>query len=90
MSKDEEVEYLRQENRELKERITQLEAQLQKVQEQLAKDSHNSSKPPSSDDIKRRTKSLRKKSGKKPGAQKGRVGHTLQRVEQPSGSNRMK
>lgn len=82
MSKDEEVEYLRQENRELKERVTQLEAQLQKVQEQLAKDSHNSSKPPSSDGFKRRTKSLRKKSGKKPGAQKGHPGHALQRVEQ--------
>lgn len=83
MSKDEERERLRQENKELRERVDQLESLVQKLQEQMAKDSHNSSKPPSSDGIKRRTKSLRQKSGKKPGAQKGHQGHHLQRVEHP-------
>lgn len=82
MSKDEEIEALRQENRELKERVAHLEGQLQVLHEQVSKDSHNSSKPPSSDGFKRRTKSLRKKSGKKPGGQKGHAGHHLQRVEE--------
>jgi transposase len=82
MSKDEEVESLREEKKELKERVAHLEAQLQALQEQVSKDSHNRSKPPSSDGFKRRTKSLRKKSGKKPGGQKGHVGHHLQRVEE--------
>jgi len=82
MTKDEELEHLRQENSELKERVAQLETLVQKLQEQAAKDSHNSSKPPSSDGFKRRTKSLRKSSGKKPGGQPGHQGHHFQRVEQ--------
>jgi cell division protein FtsB len=48
MSKDEELERLRQENKELRERVDQLESLVQKLQEQMVKDSHNSSKPPSS------------------------------------------
>ena len=50
---------------------------------QQAKDSHNSSLPPSSDRFVRPPKSLRKKSGKKPGGQKGHRGHHLQPVETP-------
>ena len=82
MSQEKELEHLREENKELKERVAQLEALVQKLQEQMGKDSHNSSKPPSSDGFKRRTKSLRKPSGKKPGGQPGHQGHHLQRVEQ--------
>src|SRR5258707_15196219 len=39
MSKDEEIEALRQENRELKERVAHLEGQLQVLHEQVSKDS---------------------------------------------------
>jgi transposase len=42
---------------------------VQDLQARLAKDGHNSSKPPSSDGLQRQTKGLRQKSGKKPGGQ---------------------
>ncbi len=60
----------------LQERITTLERQ-------QAKDSHNSSLPPSSDRFVRAPKSLRTKSGKKPGGQPGHRGHHLRQVEMP-------
>ncbi len=44
---------------------------LGEVEGKLAKDSHNSSKPPSSDGLGRKRVGLRKKSGKKPGGQAG-------------------
>lgn len=63
-----------------------IEAQQERVKTlegQLAKDSHNSSLPPSSDRFVRQPKSLRKPSGKKPGGQKGHRGHHLRQVETP-------
>lgn len=57
--------------------ITHLTEQVKALHERLAKDSHNSHLPPSSDRFSRQPKSLRKKSGKKPGGQEGHPGKTL-------------
>src|SRR6478735_306543 len=74
---------LETENAALRERVELLAAHVQALQARLAKDSHNSSKPPSSDGLKRKTKSLRQKSGKKPGGQLGHRGETLHLVAVP-------
>lgn len=69
----------------LQEVITQLTEQVKSLQERLAKDSHNSSFPPSSDRFARQKKSrsLRKKSGKKTGGQAEHPGTTLSLSEHP-------
>lgn len=64
----------------LREQVAVLTQQVQVLQGRLAKDSHNSGKPPSSDGLARKTKSLRRKSGKKPGGQLGHRGVTLRLV----------
>src|SRR5947208_5721973 len=63
--------------------ITSQLERIKTLEGQLAKDSHNSSLPPSSDRFVRPPKSLRQKSGKSPGGQKGHRGHHLRQVETP-------
>jgi transposase len=65
--------------------IAQLVEQLASLKNQKAQDSHNSSKPPSSDSFVRSSKkrSLRKVSGKKPGGQAGHLGQALRQVAEP-------
>lgn len=68
---------------ELSDKIEKLETRNRELESQKKVDSHNSSKPPSSDTFKRVIKSNRVKSGKKSGGQKGHPGTTLTMVETP-------
>jgi len=69
---------------ELVSHLQELQEVIQKLQAQVNKNSRNSSKPPSSDGVKKpRTQSLRTSGERSTGGQKGHQGHTLQQVEQP-------
>lgn len=74
----------------LREQIERLsavvQAQLERIQvlgDQLAKNSSNSGKPPSSDGLKKKPKSLRERGARKSGGQKGHKGETLEMVSTP-------
>jgi transposase len=65
-------------------RIIEQDAEIAELRRQLAASSRNSSKPPSTDGLdKPAPKSLRGRSGRKPGGQPGREGRTLRQVAVP-------
>src|SRR6266436_7876491 len=87
-----ELSALRAENATLREMIARqseaigvLEARIVELERRLGLDSSNSSKPPSSEGLKKpaRVGSLRERSGKRTGGQKGHPGDTLRQVATP-------
>ena len=68
----------------LAEQVKALTARVMELEAQLAQNSSNSSKPPSSDGLQKpAVKSLREPSGKKPGGQKGHKGSGLKIAREP-------
>jgi transposase len=63
-------------------RIAELEERVKSLEDQINKNSRNSSKPPSTDTF-RKIKGQRKPSGRPVGGQKGHKGHTLEMAEKP-------
>ena len=72
-------------NAELRAANTKLEARVAELERRLCLDSSNSSKPPSSDGLRKKPspQSLRENGKKKSGGQPGHQGHTLMQVSDP-------
>lgn len=78
------IETQAEQNRLLKVQVAELQARVEKLEAQLAKNSSNSSKPPSSDGLKKpKPKSRREKGKRQSGGQPGHKGKTLKMVATP-------
>jgi transposase len=80
------IAVLEAQNAELRATIAAQSVRIAELERQLGLNSANSGKPPSSDGLKKkpvRTSSLRERSGKQTGGQKGHPGKTLSRCETP-------
>jgi transposase len=82
--RDARIEEQAAENAALREALAELRSQVADLAAQVKSNSRNSSKPPSSDGLaKPAPKSLRGKSGRKPGRPKGQPGATMQLSDHP-------
>jgi transposase len=71
------------ENAQLHELVKKLSERVHELEGRVGKDSRTSHKPPSSDGYAKKTRSLRQRSGKKPGGQEGHPGSTRELAETP-------